>query len=231
MSFLPSTTARVPGARRGIPERPSQRQARCAYDDVVDAAALVVELVLSTQPSIVIAPMVPVWRLRVPGDATIVLSDSVTVLLADAALADAVEDASVAAADDALSVTDADAAFDPSLTPAVPVDAAAEAADALAMIELASAGEMVVVEVELLLLELLDAARTSCERTCCWVSMNAMVGPATTGWSARSTASPFSGCWSAVMKMPTGPSMPSGTTHWSNGSEIDMAAPPTSIWQ
>ena len=63
------------------------------------------------QPSMVIAPMVPVWRLRVPGASTMVLSDSVTVdvLVDDAAL-------SVALALEALSVVEADAAFEPSVT-------------------------------------------------------------------------------------------------------------------
>ena len=164
-----------------------------------------------------------------PGEATTVLSLSAVVGAADAALSLA------------LAVADADAAFDPSVTLAValetaidvalPAETAAEEADA--MIELASEGEMVVVEVELLALlpELPDAARTSWERTWVCVSMNAIAGPATTGWPARLTASPLRGWSSAVIKRPTGPSMPSGTTHWSMGSEMVMGMPPTSIWQ
>ena len=121
---------------------------------------MVVELAGTSacQPSMVIAPMVPVWRLRVPGESTTVLSDSVTVdvLVDDAAL-------SVALALEALSVVEADAAFEPSVTLAEPVWTEAEADEALAMMELASEGEIVVVEVELLslLFALLDAARTS----------------------------------------------------------------------
>ena len=165
--------------------------------------------------------------MRVPGEATTVLSLSAVVGAANAALSLA------------LAVADADAAFDPSVTLAVvletaidvalPAETAAEEADA--MIELASEGEMVVVEVELLALlpELPDAARTRWERTWVCVSMNAIVGPARTAWVARSRTLLLRGCMSLVMKMATGPSMPWGTMHWSKGNEMEVAMPPTSI--
>ena len=84
----------------------------------------------------------------------------------------------------------------------------------------------------LLLLPLLpDAARASWERSCFWVSMKAMVGPARTAWFARSRTLLLRGCMSLVTKSATGPSIPSGTMHWSNGRGMDVGMPPTSIWQ
>ena len=105
----------------------------------------------------------------------------------------------------------------------------AEAAEALEMMELASGGVMVVVlELEL---PLLEAARASSPSSCFWVSMKAMVGPARTAWFARSRTLLFRGCpvGSSVMKMPTGPSIPSGTMHCERGSAIAVGRPPTSI--
>ena len=171
----------------------------------------------------------PVARLRVPGASTTVVSDSAAAG-ADAE-AEAAESPETAVADAAAAESVADAAA------AESVGAAAFAEDALAMIELASEGEMVVVETsvllpfELLLLSLEPAARASCERSCFWVSMKAMAGPARTAWVARSRTLLFRGWLSEVMKRPTGPSTPWGTMHWSSGREMEVGMPPTSIWQ
>ena len=106
-------------------------------------------------------------------------------------------------------------------------EAVADAADALAMIEVASDGEMVVVLESVL--PLAEPARTSWLRSCFCVSMNTIVGPARTAWVARSRTLLLRGCMSLVMKMATGPSMPWGTMHWSKGNEMEVAMPPTSI--
>ena len=64
-----------------------------------------------------------------------------------------------------------------------------------------------------------------------FVSMNAMVGPATSALLPRWTALPFSGWSSDVTKIATAPLMPWGTTHWLIGSEMEKGRPPVSIWQ
>jgi len=71
--------------------------------------------------------------------------------------------------------------------------------------------------------------RTSSPSVSDSVSMNVMVGPATTGWVARSAGLLISGWLSAVTQIATGPLMPCGTTHWLNGSEMVVGNPPTSI--
>lgn len=170
-------------------------------------------------PSMVIAPPLlgPVSRFRVPGESTMVLSDSWVFDEFDDDDDDEEEEEEEDSVDwdeDALPVTEA--------------VAVAEAADALARMDVASDGEIVVVLAPELLL-LLEPASTSWLRSCFWVSMNAIVGPARTAWVARSRTLLLSGCMSLVMKRPTGPSMPWGTMHWSNGSGMEVAMPPMSI--
>lgn len=115
---------------------------------------------------------------------------------------------------------------------AVPVGAGTPALERTA---LASAGVKVsvLVEVEPETVGVpaeLDPVRANWARTSGAVSMNAMVGPAmilSVAWSRTLLAS---GWLSEVMKIATGPLMPSGTTHWSKGRAMANAAPPTSIW-
>lgn len=73
--------------------------------------------------------------------------------------------------------------------------------------------------------------RTSSPSVSDCVSMNVRVGPAMTGWVARSCGLLISGWLSGVTQIATGPLMPWGTTHWLNGSEMVLGNPPTSIWQ
>lgn len=122
---------------------------------------------------------------------------------------------------------------------------------ALAAIALASAGEIVAVVVLALTVELApplepespellelpelelepEPPRARFEIASAVESMNAIVGPATSLFDARSRTLFASGWPSEVTQSVTGPLMPSGTTHWSKGSAIANGAPPTSIWQ
>lgn len=64
-----------------------------------------------------------------------------------------------------------------------------------------------------------------------WVSMKAMVGPATSWVVARSRTLLMRGCLSEVIQIPTGPLMPLGTTQSLNGRVSEKGAPPSIIWQ
>jgi hypothetical protein len=81
------------------------------------------------------------------------------------------------------------------------------------------------------LLPLLPLSRTRLESESTWMSMKVTTGPATIALLCRSTAPPFSGWSSAVIKIATTPSSPCGTTHWLSGREREKGMPPASIWQ
>lgn len=87
------------------------------------------------------------------------------------------------------------------------------------------AGVSLVTEAELvaLVFRTTDASGSGIE------SMKVISGPATTVWFWRSTTFVFSGWLSDVIKIATGPLIPSGTTHWSIGKERVAFAPPVSI--
>ncbi len=86
-------------------------------------------------------------------------------------------------------------------------------------------------ELLLLLLPLLPLLRTRLESGSTWMSMKVTTGPAIIALLCRSTAPPFSGWSSAVIKIATTPSSPCGTTHWLSGREREKGMPPASIWQ
>ena len=109
---------------------------------------------------------------------------------------------------------------------AAEVTIVAPAADALLRRALAWAGEMVCVEV-CVLLPLPDRTRASIVSGL--LSMKAMAGPATIEFAARLTTSPLSGCESEVIQIATGPVVSPGTTHWLNGSDKEKGDPPASI--
>jgi len=106
-----------------------------------------------------------------------------------------------------------------------------DALNALEIMELAMLGEMIVVvaltDAELLL----EPVRIILPRTSAWVSMKAIVGPATNWEVACWTTLAASGCESEVINIATGPFMPCGTMHWLNGKAIEKGKPPASIWQ
>jgi len=118
----------------------------------------------------------------------------------------------------------------------VPVDDA-DAAAAVgveleeAMMEEASDGEMVRVDVETAPAAPAKLARASWLSIWGWVSMKARVGPAMSCVVARSRTLLMRGCWSEVTKMATGPLMPGGTTQLSKGNGMESDDPPIIIWQ
>lgn len=120
--------------------------------------------------------------------------------------------------------------------------AEADSEETLAMMAEASAGEIVVVLVEvlaeaitvelpLLLEDVTPPFRTSWPSAWGWVSMKAIVGPATNWDEARSRTLLRRGWLSDVIQIATGPLIPSGTMHWLIGREIDIGVPPNIIWQ
>lgn len=92
----------------------------------------------------------------------------------------------------------------------------------------ASAGLMVTVLVDA---TVVLVPRTSEPRVWGWVSMNAIVGPATIWDEARSRTLLTNGWPSEVMKMATGPLIPGGTTQLLNGRAVELGWPPSNIWQ
>jgi len=110
-------------------------------------------------------------------------------------------------------------------------DEAVAVADSLAMIELASAGEIVDVVVLAIPVPLPAPKRTNCPSNSVFESMKVIKGPAMSLSVACWTTLAAKGCSSEVMKIATGPLMPGGTTHWLYGKEIENARPPASIWQ
>jgi len=141
-----------------------------------------------------------------------------------------VEPAFAGAEEDA--APDVDVEVDAGGAEGVAPDADVEDGVALDIIDDASAGEIVCVDVDVAGGEPpAPAPRKTWPIICGCVSMNANVGPAITCFWARSWRSLRRGWPSEVINMATGPFIPSGTMHCEMGSGIDMGALPMSIWQ